>query len=131
MGLKDKLMFWKKSDDFDFDMPKDPLGINKTNPGVPVQDNLNLPSDTNDPFAPDIAMPGAAPSPPAPTSFSAKRDNEKSTATHRDAELMNSKLDTIKAILQSLDQRVGAIEQIARADQARQQQKNNPKNRLW
>jgi hypothetical protein len=129
MGLKDKLMFWKKSDDFNFDMPTDPLATSQSNPAPPLQDNLNLPSDVNDPFATPKSQQSPIVAPPAPSSFSAKRDNQ--VATHREAELINSKLDTIKALLQSLDQRVGSIEQIAKADQAKQQQKTDQNNHLW
>ncbi len=141
MGFMDKVMFWKK-DEFDFDsMSSDPFSSKSQ--GGPAQDNLGLPSDSPaaDPFAAQapkqtpIGSPGEAPdynpSEHAPNAFSQARGQDTGGITHREIELISSKLDTIKALLASLDQRVGVIEQIARAEQAQQQQNKGQANRLW
>ena len=134
MSLKDKLLFWKK-DKFDFDsIGSDPLGTG-VNKGL-AQDNLGLPSDASgsDPFATGDPTSGAAMPAPSynehvrnPSAFSQAKGA--SGTNLREMELINSKLDTIKALLASLDQRMGIVERIARSEQAEQQK--DSRNRLW
>lgn len=141
MGFMDKVMFWKK-DDFDFDnMSNDPMS-DSSQMSDPSQDPFNnhqsIPNDptqTQD-FAPNPPAPGYNPSShsPSPDSFSQANPSMNSgSVSQREIELLNSKLDTIKALLASLDQRVGVIEQIARAEQVRMQQEQQGKqgNHLW
>ena len=66
-------------------------------------------------------FPGAAPSRPFSSSFP-----EQSLNLSRDLELLNSKLDTVKALLASLDQRLANLERAAGVQPSRQQQQ-----RLW
>jgi hypothetical protein len=146
MSIKDKLMFWKKDDPFDFDnfspnqsANPDPLGTNASQ--TPLQENLGLPSDNvQDTFAPSSQggpqnYPGEAPAynmdAQKPSAFANAATAKNDSQTQREMELLNSKLDTIKALLASLDQRMGVIEQIARAEQAKQQKENRPGNHLW
>lgn len=104
MGMFDKLKFWKKDDDFDLDsLASKEMGLGK-DPFAPTPDPLNQPTpgfqekspfDELDKRNQDMALP----KPPAPASSA------------REMELISSKLDTIKAILESLDQRVARMEQ--------------------
>ncbi|MAG60265.1 hypothetical protein CL619_00615 [archaeon] len=135
MGFMDKLMFWKK-DDFDFDSisndPMKPTGSTSTSPD-PFASSTN--PTTPDPFASQnptspTGAPNYNPSAHAPEAF-AQAKSSAAGPSSREVELMNSKLDTIKALLASLDQRVGVIEQIARAEQAKHQKEQQPKNHLW
>ena len=110
MGFLDKVKFWKKKDDFDFDdavskqsaLPADDLGLNQPT-GL----------EETSPFAQDAQQAGLStptmqtPTPPLEV------EPTKSTPTGsplRDVDLLNSKLDTIKALLTSLDQRTANIE---------------------
>ena len=149
MGVMDKLMFWKKKDDFgSFDMDsfsssaKDPLG------GTPLHENIGL---EHDPFGKDSMSPSPAnssppgsdpisPAPTTPSDFGANHDSlrpkafdqKKEYSGNRDLELISSKLDTIKAILQSLDSRVNVIERIAKQEEQEQNQSHNNQNHnLW
>ncbi len=115
MGLFDKLKFWKKEDDFDFDSltsgandpftPKDDLGLNQP------QASPGLGLDEKSPFEQlDQHTRGMESSPaPAPMPQNS-RNREGGSGGGRDLELINSKLDTIKALLNSIDQRVANLE---------------------
>ncbi|MBI4152142.1 hypothetical protein HY495_00390 [Candidatus Woesearchaeota archaeon] len=125
MGLFDKL-FHKKDSDLDFDaIAQKELGNNFPE----QQDILNTPppgfedekSPLDMPRSPSPArFPGAASSRPFSPPFP-----EQSPNLSRDLELLNSKLDTIKALLASLDQRLANLERAAGVQPSRQQQ------RLW
>ena len=137
MSLKDKLMFWKKNDDFDFDrISDDPLNSNlseqknkdilgsssnpTTDPFAQVQDQANL----NSP-------PSYNPNNHSPNQLSNSTTTNSNSISRREIELLNSKLDTIKSLLASLDQRLGVIEQVSRTQQAKVQERQQPKNHLW
>ena len=130
-------MFWKKND-FDFDSISDDPMKNAMSQSPP-SDPLGSPSNpTTDPFADHasasqdpLAAPSYDPSSHKPSAFGQAKAAQNANVSKRDLELLNSKLDTIKALLASLDQRVGTIEQIARAEQAKQRQEQQPKNHLW
>ena len=123
MGMFSKLAFWKKNDDFDFDnLAQKDLDLGMGKGGAPIQDNLGLGEKSpfgeqhadqkqqTDPFtSPQTPVPVT---PPAPTS-----------TEDRDLELISSKLDTVKAILTSMDQRIANLEKAAGVD------KN--KEKLW
>lgn len=106
MGLLDKLKFWKKEDEFDFDfdkkvdqeMGKSPsgsadLGLGGEKSFFDHEESKPLSSPLEETGA---SFPGAAKMP--------------ASGSNRDLELINSKLDTIKAILNSLDQRIASLE---------------------
>ncbi len=132
MGLLDKLMFWKKEDEFDFDETAEKeLGFPKE------EDDFNLgqqPSDLDESFpaeehpsAPSFSEPQAAgrsrgqrDSLSHPSAY-AQREPVAGTRD-RDLELIQSKLDTLKAILTSLDQRMANLERAAGVEK---------KERLW
>lgn len=114
MGIFDKIMFWKKKDELDFDdigsskegtdaPPMDDLGLDQKPAGL---DEKSLFHDEETP-AP-ASTPGALeqrPAPPPPSATAGSKD--------RDLELIMSKLDTIKAILTSMDQRIANLETVA------------------
>tara|TARA_Y100000310_G_C20238641_1_gene603556 strand:+ start:101 stop:523 length:423 start_codon:yes stop_codon:yes gene_type:complete len=130
MGIMDKVKFWKKNDEFDFDK----IAGKEMNSGVPGlhedlglgQDQLGLdnkPLEMNEtsPFA-DLDQktnPRADPLTPAPPNENPTPEKPKLNLSStpgsgkRDLELINSKLDTIKALLASLDQRVANLEKAA------------------
>lgn len=135
MGLFDKLMFWRK-DDLDFDklaqeaMHKESLGhddpfLSGANPST--FDHKSA-FDAQSGFG---ASPTATPSYSQPTSpampkdsFDAQRLSMQSTSS-RDMELVNSKLDTIKVMLNSIDARLANVEKNSNAGQ------KPPQQRLW
>ncbi|HLC90921.1 MAG TPA: hypothetical protein VJI15_04070 [Candidatus Nanoarchaeia archaeon] len=118
MSMFDKLKFWKK-DDLDFDelVKKDMghddnfgMGEQPQIPGQPLQDDMHL--GGNSPFEQD---------PLASQPFSPQQDQDHplqkltpqpaySPTKNNDLELINSKLDTIKAMLNSIEQRLGRLE---------------------
>ena len=136
MGLMDKVMFWKKDDDFDFNsVSADPMNTgtsaSSSDPFATPAGQTAGPYGANSSGSP-IEAPGYNPSSHVPDAFAQARVNSSTSApSARDLELISSKLDTIKALLASLDQRVGIIEQIARTEQAKNQQAQQPKNHLW
>ena len=123
MGLFGKLAFWKKEDlDFEKLAQKDlDLGMGKG--GMPIQDDLGLEekstfgeksTDFEHPSSPFTSRtPAASPS----------YQTQSARTPDRELELISSKLDTIKAILSSMDQRIANLERAAGVD------KN--KERLW
>lgn len=121
MSFLDKLMFWKK-DEFDFDKPLDT--------GKPVQDDLGLKDKSAFPAQPDLEL-GVAQRPAQRTEFTQPPHKESGLFPRQQAvppveakelELISSKLDTLKALLVSLDQRVANLERAAGVER---------KERLW
>ncbi len=111
MGFLDKLMFWKKDDDFGSDLDQkvdqhmeksddmfkgDDLGLDQKLPGL----------DEKSPFD----QPATETPPEQPAAFQAQQQMQTPGTEKRDLELLGSKLDTIKAILNSMDQRLSNIE---------------------
>lgn len=127
MGLFDKL-FHRRDSDLDFDqIAQKELGSSfpETQP-----DLLNTPppgfedekSAFDMPQSPSPArFPGATPPRTASPSFTPVSSEN----LGRDLELINSKLDTIKALIASLDQRLANVERTTGSPPSRQQQ------RLW
>ena len=95
MGLLRKMAFWKRDDAFD--LP------------------LDQPAPAADLFASEPAHPWPAPEPLTP--------NFSPSAKSGELELLNSKLDTIKAMLVSLEQRLSNLERNLGAPQQ--------EKRLW
>lgn len=132
MGILNKLMFWKKEDEFDFDETAEKeLGFPKE------EDDFSLdqqPSELDEGFPAEerpSAPPFSEPQVPGrsrgqkdfsqPASAYARREPVVGTRD-RDLELIQSKLDTLKAILTSLDQRMANLEKAAGVEK---------KERLW
>lgn len=143
MGFMDKVMFWKKNDDFGdsggspFDAPlggssmgppgamppsinNDPFAAGPSNLGF---SDSGLPPPSNDNFltAPSLApapdqlsqMPRLEPVQPRPVHESAN-DN-----LSKDLEIISAKLDSIRSAIDSLNIRVGNIESSMRNDYER------------
>jgi hypothetical protein len=120
MGILDKIKFWKKDEDeFGFDdfsdktmqqsIPPDNTGFSKDPiPGQTEKSPFDQPS-TEESLSPpnfgEVQKPISTPTAPAPPSVP--------QSSQRDIELINSKLDTIKALLASMDQRMSNIEKAA------------------
>ncbi len=120
MSFLGKVKFWKKEDEFDFDKLAE-QEVQK----MPDETGLGpLPGFEERPAAEEPPVEGlftskpagTGPSPYKPTGTGSSRDRD------RDLELLNSKLDTIKALLTSVDQRLANLEKGAGVEQ---------KQRLW
>jgi hypothetical protein len=116
MGFFKKLMFWKKDDDFDFDKLADQ--------GVAKPDDLGLNQPTGleekSPFdTPEFKQP-QTPTLSPPVEQEQPSLQQTPARQLNDMDLVNSKLDTIKAILTSLDQRLANIERSSHQQQEKQ-----------
>ena len=96
MGIFSKLQFWKKHDDFDFDE----LANQEIKGTSHLDQQLGLAEKS--PFEEHAATPSLYPETPI-------MGNVRS-AEAKDLELISSKLDTLKAMLTSLDQRISNLE---------------------
>jgi len=118
--------FWKKKDDdLDFDKMGDE---NLTDMGKPLQDDLGLetPAMEQSASSPEHTMPTTPEMPSQEDAPKAPTGNVQDySLPNRELELINSKLDTIKALLRSLDQRVANLEQVAGVEQKKEE------HRLW
>ncbi len=123
MSLLGKLKFWHKEDDLDFDsladkemgkMPPADFGTDQASSGL--EEKPFFPSE---PEAEPLSSPRfqSSPSRSSSSSFTSPQ------SANRDLELINSKLDTLKAILNSMDQRLTHMEQTAGVEKKPQ--------RLW
>lgn len=105
MGVFSKLKFWKKEDEFDFDKAvEQEAGAGKQEWGTETPFGEERPAAEK---LEELHGLGLA--------------KESGTLT-RDLELISSKLDTVKALLNSLDQRVANLEKAAGVER---------KERLW
>ncbi|MBR9683388.1 hypothetical protein GOV03_02510 [Candidatus Woesearchaeota archaeon] len=86
---------------------KDELGLDET--PLPDESSLDLGGEPTNPELPAHLTEPAPEMPGAPRT--------PGTISSRDLELINSKLDTIKAILGSVDQRIANLEKIAGVEQ--------------
>ena len=122
MSVFKKLLFWKREDEFDFD----DLAEKEIQRGIP-QDDLGLeqkPLTDEQPLFPDDQPTLDSPfTPPSrPRLQSRTPTTPPAAGADRDIELINSKLDTIKAMLTSLEQRMANVEQALGGEK---------KGRLW
>lgn len=128
MSFIGKLKFWKKEDDFDFDK----LTEKEISPGGSVHDDLGLDQkslglDEKSMFPEEEnAFPSQGRNVPLspPIGSSPYKSTSPSGAASRDLELINSKLDTVKALLNSLDQRMSNLERASTGEKKQTQ-------RLW
>lgn len=97
MGFLDKVFFWRKEDEIDA------LANQEISESADFLDDQKLGMEEKSPFPePDV--------PPFPPTSSHK---EQTSMPNRDLELISSKLDTLKAMLTSLDQRMSNLERAA------------------
>ncbi len=145
MAIKD-LMFWKKKEGgMDKGIGDDSLLKPSGEMPPEIHDRIGYgeqdPLSPGSDFGPQPAFGGAQQYPPqhdpysspdAPSSFQEQHaygqqnqpyQQSSSSASSRDFEILNSKLDTIKALLENLNHRVTAIEQIAKGEQQQQQRR--------
>ena len=114
MGFLGRL-FGKKDDDFNFDQPG-------PNPIDTSQDPLGM---VEQPVLPDTPEPSGLPphldepqlNSPAPKTTDQPGTINQPGTSQRDLELISSKLDTLKAILNSMDQRIANLEKAAGVEQ--------------
>ncbi len=136
MGLLGKLAFWKRKDEFDFDDLADKEMKGAATTPFPEEFGFDQkPAGLDEkPFFPDEGMeetkspftqprfqearPLSRPQPAMPTPSMTSSPSTRNI----DLELINSKLDTLKALLNSLDQRMSHLEQGSTADK---------KQRVW
>ena len=129
MGILDKVMFWKKKDDFadlglgsnkdmafgdDFGMDQ---GMAQQQPGLGQQpdmgfSNPSMPSSPSMPPAPQMQPPSAAQFGQAP-----RYDSPQQDMTSKNIEVISSKIDALRANLESINQRLANLEAIARGEQ--------------
>ncbi len=128
MAFLDKLMFWKKSDDFsDFDNQFNPgsfqnnnLGMPNMNPGLPANtppqgNEYNFDNNIQNPFSQQqSAPPGFQTTPMMP-----QAPQQPHQDISKDIELLSYKLDTIKAALEVINQRIANLERIASGERKR------------
>ena len=114
MSLLSKLAFWKKEDEFDFDKEFSGEGT-ASGASTPAKD---LFAESHAPAQESAFAPGGGGS-LMPASFQQRQGNEVRTA---DNELLNSKLDTLRAQLSAIEQRLANIERLLGSEQ---------KQRLW
>ena len=125
MGILNKILFWRHDDELDFDKlaeqqlaksPKDDLGLE------PMPDFEEKPLFPEQEPAKQTMLRG---SPYKQTTFQQQAQFPLPLETvEKDLELISSKLDTIKAMLASLDQRTANLERAAGVEQQKRE-------RLW
>ena len=112
MGIMDKLKFWKKEKDFE------PLNEPAPLPGEKPSDDLGMPGlgdRSKPPEMPPMEEPEVAP-PPHLRDYQPTQppmpQPQPPVDVHR-IEIIDSKLDAIKAILSALEQRLANLERMA------------------
>lgn len=134
MGIFDKVMFWKKKDEFadlglgsnkdlafgdDFGMgqgmDQQPPGMGQQPLGQQPDMGLSSPSMPQSPQMP----PGPAMQPPSAAQFqqAPRFDNPQADMTSKNIEVISSKLDALRANLESINQRLANLEAIAKGEQ--------------
>jgi hypothetical protein len=129
MGILDKVMFWKKKDEFgDIGLgDKDNLAFGD-NPGVPGQSS-GMPNQYGSQTGMDNGLGSGSPLPqafPQQPSFSQPPPqysqpspgfNPQQEVESKNLEVISSKLDAIRASIENLNQRLANLEAIARGDE--------------
>lgn len=135
MTILDKLAFWKKKDEFDLgdfgampgeekdkgmpsaepspfdkEMGTEPLGFPEE-PGMHPSMAAGVPEE---PSGPDFSAP---PGGPATTMRHTAAQTPSPSTGSRDIELISAKLDTIRAILENINNRLEALERIAKSSE--------------
>ncbi|MBI2662061.1 hypothetical protein HYX11_01235 [Candidatus Woesearchaeota archaeon] len=138
MGLLDKILFWKKRDEFDFEdmankqMPSSgltmPEGLGENDP---FKEKSMFPENKS-PFEPHEEESLGARSAMPPSGMQRQsypgiqqQSGQQGYGQNRDLELINSKLDTLKAMLTTIEQRMAEMERASGIEQKKKQE------RLW
>jgi hypothetical protein len=125
MGIFGKLAFWKKEDDFDIDsiaakemgsgqelFKGDNLGLDEK-PISQEKDLFAMPKDTEQPQtfdSPTQQQPIGGIEQLRQQNQEMRQQRAVAGISARDVDLLSSKLDTIKALLNSMDQRIANLE---------------------
>lgn len=127
MGFLDKIGLKKREKPIDFDkLAETEMGTGMTTPPSFEEDHLGM--QEKSPFE-EEASPAPSPYPgsqnmwtPKPQGYSSPPSAPKAfvETPDREMELINSKLDTLKALLSSLDQRLANIERALEGEQKKQ-----------
>ena len=126
MGILNKILFWRTDDEHDFDkLTANEMGKSE----LPIQDDLGL--EEKSPFAgmptgtqETQPLPSHLEEPGMPAEPLPKQPEIPSVGENKDFELINSKLDTLKVLLTSLDQRLANLEKSAGGEKKKEE-------RLW
>ena len=134
MGIFSKLAFWKNEDDFNFDdiaskdmgadlFKGDDLGL-KEQPLTQEKDPFTMPTEEQAPSfsAPEEQTSGIQQLREQNQQTKQYQQNSTAGISARDVDLLSSKLDTIKALLNSMDQRMANLERSSGTQR---------KERLW
>jgi len=136
MGILNKLLFWRKDDEFDFDkmaeheaggdiFKVDDLGLDQKPAGLDEKSPFDDLDTENGQTLQSQSLPPHLQQPRP--SFTARRPTKTAVSPgmggDRELELISSKLDTVKAILTSMDQRISNLERAAGVAER--------KERLW
>ena len=125
LGILDKVMFWKKKEtplgaEPGLGMePGLPKGEMPMEPGLPGEDNLGLRQGTGLPGETPTMEHSPMPSSPSPmptSSLSALEEQQQftqSSTVAKDMEIISAKLDSIRATLENVNQRIAHLEKIA------------------
>ena len=124
MGILNKLLFWRHDDELDFDkladeqlktgIKEDPFGLNQD-----IEERSPFPEELTKPVTVRGSPYKQTTFQPPPAALSQPAED-----ITKDLELISSKLDTIKVMLSSLDQRTANLERAAGVQQQQRQ-------RLW
>ncbi len=121
MAIMDKIFFWRHKEP---DFPKEELGLGKPEMDL-GKEQLGLPEEEpiGAGIAPSGAFPGAPPTPPeapaAPAIHTPPGMPQPGTPpgmppVGKDIEIISAKLDALKAVLDSINQRLTNLERIAK-----------------
>lgn len=117
----DKIQFWKKKESSGPDLGLPPsssegpnLGMNNNQLGL---NTGNSPEHDMGDFSTPHSIPSMQDSPSSPPSlagYPSHQQQQSSQRSDKDLEVISAKLDAIRASLESINQRLGALENIAR-----------------
>lgn len=131
MGVLGKLMFWKKKDDFeDLGLGDKPgqgmdLGLGPDLGSEPsMGQDLGMPSPSMNPSQPMNTQqqpfqqsPSFGPPQSPQPNFNPPAQNTGDYTTNKNLEVISSKLDALKAAMESINQRLSNLEGIARGEE--------------
>ena len=121
MAILDKLMFWKKRDEFA------DLGLGEEKGNLPFGDDFGM---GDQPAAPNLNqsglgqqypaqnLPSTSPSPQFQQQFQQPRyENPQQDINEKNLEIISSKIDALRAGIESISQRLANLETMARGEE--------------
>ena len=141
MGFLGKLAFWKRREEPDFGLGKEPLGLggdlglSGADMGFPDAGGFGAQTMPNMPAQPTMQQPLQQQTAPygfqqAPPSYgyqqpAAMQQSPREYTVAKDIEVISYKLDALRAALESINQRLASLERIARGEE------EQPRRRSW